>query len=622
MPRLICFQKLLLLFIPLAVAPCTGLTRVAARPGAAQQAASSSAYDRAAELLAKGQVSEAWRELNTAVARNPSDAMLYNLRGLAAVRLGDIHAAEESFRRVIRLAPERSMGYTNLATLLSETGQNEKAMPLFRAALDRNPGDFSALLGSGVILSNLQKYAEAQLYLEKAWRAHPGDFQAGYEYARVLRELKRPEDSRRILDGLTPPKDAALASKYFALSAVVAGDRGDALTAAGLYQRAYRLSPNFFDLYLSLVRATLRASVQGPGLVLPDPPAQLSSEQHFALGLLLASHGAYAQAMPQFEETLRMEPTSSSAAYNLVLCYRGTGNINSAVELAERELAKEPTAELHSLLGSLYEDSGKYLEALRQFRLAVEAEPANEQYYFDLGTEYLAHFTFGPAFDVFSIGSRKFPNSSRQFVGLGFAHYARREYFAAAESFLSALEIDHASSGAFKAWNSVSGSLAPAEWARVLPRLQLLLEAHRHTPELLYLYGVTLARHGLAERNSAELEKSERLLELSIRLRPAFAEAHLELGSLRLSRRARSQAIAEFQEAVRLEPDSEMAHYRLGQAYRDLGNLNAAQRELASYEKLTRVRRERLARSRSAIRQFVLAQGHSDSNPPRQNFRP
>jgi hypothetical protein len=69
----------------------------------------------------------------------------------------------------------------------------------------------------------------------------------------------------------------------------------------------------------------------------------------------------------------------------------------------------------------------------------VELEPGNETYYFDLGMEYLSHFTFGPALEVFRVGTQKFPNSSRQYLGLAFSHYALREYAAAADAFTKAL---------------------------------------------------------------------------------------------------------------------------------------------------------------------------------------
>ncbi len=70
--------------------------------------------------------------------------------------------------------------------------------------------------------------------------------------------------------------------------------------------------------------------------------------------------------------------------------------------------------------------------------------------------EYLSHFTFGPALEVFRVGTQKFPDSSRQFLGLAFSHYAVREYAAAADAFTTALEIDPESPAALQAWNTVS----------------------------------------------------------------------------------------------------------------------------------------------------------------------
>jgi hypothetical protein len=56
-----------------------------------------------------------------------------------------------------------------------------------------------------------------------------------------------------------------------------------------------------------------------------------------------------------------------------------------------------------------------------------------------------------------------------------------------------------------------------------------------------------------------------------------------------------------------------MAFYRLGQTYRNLNQLELAQQQLSRYEELVRSRREQMARSRSAIKQFVLAQSVRES---------
>ncbi len=99
-----------------------------------------------------------------------------------------------------------------------------------------------------------------------------------------------------------------------------------------------------------------------------------------------------------------------------------------------------------------------------------------------------------------------------------------------------------------------------------------------------------------------------------MRLKPGFTDAHLELGNLYAAQKENEKAVVEFLEAIRLDPHSEMAHYRLGQIYRDSNRLELAQRELAVYAELSRNRLEKMARSRSAIKQFILTESSSSSS--------
>jgi tetratricopeptide (TPR) repeat protein len=531
---------------------------------------------------------------------------------LAQRQLGDARQAEASFRKVIELSPQSTQGYNNLGSLLSEQGHPVEAQEFFRQALRIEPQNPAALLGLGTTLAATKMYSQAVAYLDRAWRGEPG-FQAGYELARVLRELKRPAEAQRILAKLTSPTDPALAAKFFVLSAVLAEDQKDPAAAGSLYRRAYELAPGSFEIYLSLARVWLENGGASSGKPLPEASHSFSPEQHFTLGLLFASRGSYLQAVPHFEETLKQEPSSYATAYNLALAYKNSGNSQAAIKLVEATLAKKPTAELHSLLASLQETAGNYLEAVRHFQKAVELEPTNEQYYFDLGLEYLAHFTFAPALEAFDVGTRKFPSAARQHEGQGLVYYALRRYSEAANAFLTALEINISSPSAFAAWNAIQPLLSPAEVEGLLPRLQHLSELQPQVAEARYCYGVALLTQALALNRLEKLDSAQMLLELAIRLKPKMAEAHLALGNLYVARKENQKAAEAFLETIRLDPRSEMAFYRLGQTYRNLNQLEQAQQQLSRYEELVRDRREQMARSRSAIKQFVVAQSGKES---------
>ena len=70
----------------------------------------------------------------------------------------------------------------------------------------------------------------------------------------------------------------------------------------------------------------------------------------------------------------------------------------------------------------------------------------------------------------------------------------------------------------------------------------------------------------------------------------------------------------EYLEAIRQDPKSDIAHYRLGQVYRDMNKLDLATQELSRYQELSRLHQEELKESRSTIKQFVLSQGAKPSN--------
>jgi len=568
------------------------------------------AYDRAFQLLGNGHLNEALAEIDAALVQSPATPSLHNLRGLVTGQLGRHKEAEASFRKVIQLLPEAAMGYNNLGTLLSGLRRRAEAEECFRHALKRELQNLTAPLGLGVILADSHKYQQAAPYLERTWRAQPGDFQTSYELARVLRELKHTAQARKVLERTAPPQNAALQTKYFALSAVLAEDQGDQATAASLYRRAYEFAPDSFETYLSLVRVSLRA-VPTADLSLPAAPPRLSAEQHFTAGLLFASHNAFREAVPHFEATLRLEPNSYSAAYNLSLAYKNSGKVQDAIDLIERTLKSTPTSELHNLLATLLENAGRYLDAVLHFQKSVELEPTSEPYYFVLGLEYLTHFTFGPALEVFGVAAKKFPDSSRQHEGLGLVRYALRQYSQAADAFLTALEINPSSPSAYAAWNALHSFLSPVEMENLLPRLQRLSQRYPTMAEPHYCYGLALLSQGLASNRADHFALAQSLIEQAIRLKPNFAEAHLALGNLYVARKENQKAVGEFLETIRLDPGSEMAIYRLGQTYRNLDRLELAQQQLARYSELVRNRREQMARSRKAIKQFVLAQSQS-----------
>jgi tetratricopeptide (TPR) repeat protein len=582
--------------------------------GLPQATSSHTAYEQALEHLRGGRNDEALTVIDDAIAAGGGDASLYNLKGLVESELGRDDDAEKSFRSVIRLAPKSALGYTNLGVLFSKVGRHEDAAATFREALTFEPKNFTALLGLGTSLEGLHKHAEAVVYLQRAWSVRPEDFQAGYELALALQEDRQFAAAKKVVNQIAAPQDSDSAVKYYSLAGVVAEDLKEFGAASEFYRRAYAINPGSYEIYVALVRSTLSDGTAPSKKALPSAPENLSAPQNLALGVLFSSAGGYEQAIPRLEEAVRLDPNNDTVAANLALAYKNAGKTSAAVDLIHRAVKERPSAGFYNLLGGLDEESGDYVEAVQSFQRAVELDPNNEQYYFDLGMEYLSHFTFGPAGEVYQVGIQKFPRSSRQYLGLAFSHYAVREYAEAADAFTTALEIDPDSPVVFQAWKTVLAFLVPKDWEQLLPRLDRLATAHPQNAQLAFGYGAALFRVEVSKGSECTFGRSQTLLEKAVRLQPDFPEAHLELGGLYAAREQDQKAAAEYLEAIRQDPTSDSAHYRLAQVYRDMNKLELATQELGRYQELSRLREEELKQSRSVVKQFVLSQGAKPSN--------
>lgn len=595
-----------LTIIFLAAATLFGQARKTPTPASGAQA--STAYREALNLLKNNQGRQALAVIHSGLVENPSDWQLYDLQGLAESSMGNREAAEASFRKVIELAPTRALGYADMGVLMFQMGQAEKAAGFFRSALQRDPDNFTARLGLGTILLESNQAGEAADPLGAAWKSNPRNFRAGYEYALALRELKRSKEAREVLLKLGAPAQPGFAAKYYALSGATAEDLQDWSAAAWDYTRAYRFDPGQIEIYSSWVRAAVKSSDLKAIRALPAAPEGLSAEQHFSLGILFSSAGSFSQAIPEFKAALQADPANDAAAYNLALSYQQSGNIKEAINVIQAASQQKPSAALYNLLASLEEGTGNYVQAARDFKRAVDLNPENEEYYFDLGIEYLSHYTFQPALEVFQVGNRKFPASLREKVGLGYAHYGLHHYPEAENAFLDAIEINPSSPASVAAWNTLASFLTPDGYQKISSRLRQLAANNPSSAEALYYCGVSIFQSGEGMGKPADLEAAAEYLKRALKLKPDFVPTHLQLGTLYASQNDFEKAIPQFLEAIRIDPASPMGHYQLGQAYRKTGQLKLAQRELARYTSLSQERQSEMSHYQGEIKKFIVAE--------------
>jgi tetratricopeptide (TPR) repeat protein len=236
------------------------------------------------------------------------------------------------------------------------------------------------------------------------------------------------------------------------------------------------------------------------------------------------------------------------------------------------------------------------LEVVRAYQRAAELDPS-EPNLFNWATELLTHRAADQAVEVFSNGHRLFPRSTRTLLGLAVALYSRGSYDQAAQRFFEAADLDPSDPAPYLFLGKISSG-AIQNQAGYAQRMQRFARLHPENAWANYYYAATLM--------SSAPSQARVLLDKAVRLDPQLGEAFLLLGILNADAGHLPPAISAYQNAIRVSPGMEEAHYRLAMAYRKTGKAEQAQKELDLYQQLQKQSAEALERERSQIQQFVF----------------
>ena len=321
----------------------------------------------------------------------------------------------------------------------------------------------------------------------------------------------------------------------------------------------------------SRLRAALRA----------DPDSFDSNHQ---LGEYYLSVGNTKSAIPYLEKAEEVRPGDSSNGYDLARAYLVDSSPAKAQLLLRDLIRRHDAAQLHNLLGHVDEALSPG-SGVKELQLAAQMEPS-EQNIFDWANEALRVTDSNePGLEAFKQGVALFPNSVRMYIGLAIALYARNSYDAALEALCHASDLDPSDARPYlflgKLYNVSRGHAG-----EVARRMQRFMETNPAN-SLAYYYGaLSLWKGPGSAEQGVDLARIEALFRKSLALDPRSADTHLQLGILYQDQHREPEATAEFQAAIRFNPDDPDAHYRLAQAYLRLGDKARGQQELQIYEKL------------------------------------
>jgi len=335
-----------------------------------------------------------------------------------------------------------------------------------------------------------------------------------------------------------------------------------------------------------------------------------SFDANYALGAMLLASGKPREATSNLERASKLNPGDYENSLALARAYAASGSYERSRSTLRAMLDQHDRAEPHHLLADVDEKLNDPLEAVRQYQRAAEIDPS-ESNLFDWGAELLIHHASEPAAQVFAKGAHLYPTSTRMLIGLGISWNARGASDKAAQYLCDASDLNPNDPDPYlflgrlqHAWNAPSEASSErlARFARLQPDNALAN----------YYYAVSLWKRRKGADDTSTWAKSESLLQRAIGFDPKLGLAHLQLGILYSERKDYPKAIAAYQKAIDVSPALDESHYRLAQAYRQVGESSKAQQEIELYDQLSKKNAEDLERERREMPQFV----YTLRNPP------
>ena len=428
-------------------------------------------------------------------------------------------------------------------------------------------------LSQGKLAFAAGRYREAVSFLEQA-RDSSARCQAFFYLGLARYRLKTLDQA--IIDLQSAAQcDANNADARVALAVAYAG-KGDEERAAVAFESALQLKPDHIEALRAAAALDLRRERNEQAVTKLEKlvAIELNDAQARAdLGAAYAATGNFDKAREQFQKSLQIRPDDASALVGLGNVYLKKGQIEEAVDLLRRAAKADRQAyEPRFLLASAYNTVGRYADALAECNEALRLGGTDPEIYYHFARAYRG---LGREEDGRKALARFSALRSRSKDELE----ARRE---------AVRLVDQAKPLVDE--GKLSGAIALLEKAyhldptnpQLLFRLASLYYDTKHyetarqyvraaldlaPSEWLYHYLL-----GLIEKASGSLQAARESLETTVRLNPSAAEAFNALGDVAMRLQDFANAIRNFENATRLDPQD--TAYQL--------NLQAARQRMAT----------------------------------------
>jgi tetratricopeptide (TPR) repeat protein len=496
------------------------------------------------------------------------------IKAVAGARLSEGKAPQAVAILQEAVARNENAADLELSLLLAEAyalqGQARLALETLTKAVDRRKDSARALhaLGNVYLAGN---------EIEKAAKAYSGALEADPNHLSSAVELAAI--------GLLSRNDPAKALEVLELPT---GEKGQVVLGPVELGRAHALK----GAALEAQSKTKEAIPELEQALKLDPTSTFAKEK--LAHLLLIQH-EFAKALPLYKEVVDKEPQNLSATEGFLTALIGLTRMDDALKALAQANSRFPgKARIAYLDGRVNDALDKTAEAEKHYQRAINADPKLTDATLYLARLYLRLRRVGDTKALLEQALAQAPSDARVRAAVGELAMLESDLPRAREAFQKAVELDGGLAEGHLGLSKVALEDGGLETARA--EVEKALELNVHVKDGRFQHGLVLWRMRQLEEAVSELEKAKsddpKTIRTSVMLaavmldkgdlataevnliaalavEPINAEAHFYLGKVKNRRGEYSQAIDSMRNALDRAPNRPDYLYAMGIIYRD-----------------------------------------------------
>ena len=296
-----------------------------------------------------------------------------------------------------------------------------------------------------------------------------------------------------------------------------------------------------------------------------SPEQNPEVREHIRAGLEARHKDQLDKAAGEFEAIIRLAPTFAEAYMNLGLVRHKQGKLEAAIELFQKALQiKRDLKGVDAVLGVDLLAVGRTSEAVSHLEKAFQADPANVDINFWLGLAYAETRNLQGAVERLEVARKSKPKDTELLYSLSRAYRNLSQ-----QVYEELLRVGP---------DSARANQVMAESYALSGKLEEAVKKYRRVLEINPNQTGIRSALGDLYVDASDYAKAEEVYREELKLNPGSPDLSYKYGAVLLKLGKSSEAVPHLQKAVAADPNLAEAHFHLGKAFSDEGNLNEAEK--------------------------------------------